>query len=230
MSNQKTVVADAVSTAFTLSPEMAEQVASAAEMAMDATYDFGKASDSVANVFRILKNDNLLTFASWEAVRVAFEKVATVRARDNGAIDPDGAANDCWGRVAKRNREIHGLQKPKSDDPGSVEKAAKREAEKVKALQAAGGKSAVELKSEVMALYGQASDESIAKAKALEKALKVVENVEKDALSNQMKPLVGAANDAHKAVMEFLKSKNDPKILGDYVILLKRTLEIWKSQ
>ena len=79
-------------------------------------------------------------------------------------------------------------------------------------------------------MYGEASDESIAKAKALEKALKVVESAEKDAVSAQMKPLLSAANDQHKAIMEFMKSQNDPALLGDYVVLLKETLGVWLSQ
>lgn len=215
---------------FTLSADMSERVAVAAEMAADASFDFSKACDSIAAVFASLKADGLLTFEAWEAVRIRFEAVAEVRARDNGAADPAGAANDCWGRVDRRNREIHGLVKPKSAKPESVEKAVKREAEKAKALASAGGRSASELKGEIRAMYGEASDESIAKAKALEKALKVVESVEKDAVSAQMKPLIAAANDQHKAVMEFLKNQNSPKLMGDYVVLLKETLGCWLSQ
>ena len=229
MSNEKTVVADAVSAAFVLSGDLSERVAVAAEMAADASFDFSKACDSIAAVLGSLKSDGLLTFEAWEAVRVRFESVAAIRARDNGAADPAGAANDCWNRVDRRNRDIHGLVKPKSAKPESVEKAQRREAEKAKALASAGGRSAAELKGEIRAMYGEASDESIAKAKALEKALKVVESAEKDAVSAQMKPLIAAANDQHKAVMEYLKGKNDPTLLGDYVVLLKRTVEAWES-
>jgi len=229
MSNVPSVVADAVASVFTLSAELSEKVAVAAEMAADASFDFSKACDSIAAVLGAIKADGVLTFESWESVRIQFESVAAVRARDNGAVDPAGAANDCWNRVDRRNREIHGLVKPKSAKPESVEKAQRREAEKAKLLASAGGRSASELKGEIRAMYGEASDESIAKAKSLEKALKVVENIEKDSVSAQMKPLVNAANDQHKKVMEFLKTKNDPKILGDYVVLLKRTLDIWQT-
>ncbi len=229
MSNVPSVVADAVASVFVLSAELSEQVAVAAEMAADASFDFSKACDSVAGVFSVLKNDGMLNFESWDVVASKFKQVASSRARDNGAINPDGAGQDCWDRVTKRNREIHGLTKPKSEKPESVEKAQRREAEKAKLLASAGGRSASELKGEIRAMYGEASDESIAKAKSLEKALKVVENIEKDSVSAQMKPLVNAANDQHKKVMEFLKTKNDPKILGDYVVLLKRTLDIWQT-
>ena len=216
------VVSDVVvAPSFTLSADLSERVAVAAEMAADASFDFSKACDSIAAVLGAIKADGVLTFEAWEAVRVRFEAVAAVRARENGAADPAGAANDCWGRVDRRNREIHGLVKPKSAKPESVEKAAKREAEKARALASAGGRSAAELKSEIRAHYSEASDESIARAKALEKALKVVESVEKDAVSAQMKPLIAAANDQHKLIMEFLKSRNDTEGLANYVVLLK---------
>jgi hypothetical protein len=228
--SEKTVVADAVAAQFALSPEQSESIAVAAEMAMDATYDFRKACDTVAGVFKAIKDQGLLTFASWEVVRKQFESVAETRARDNQAIDPAGAANDQWGEVTKFLRTIHGLQKPKSENPESVEKAKKREADKAKLMAQAQGRTADDLKATVKTLYGEASDESIAQAKALEKVLKVVESAEKDAVSVQMKPLIDAANAEHKAIMEFMKSKNNPDLLGDYVILLKRTLEIWKSK
>jgi hypothetical protein len=56
-----------------------------------------------------------------------------------------------------------------------------------------------------------------------------VASTEKETLSAQMKPLVEAAAVQHKAVMEYLKGRNDPALMGDYVVLLKRTLEVWKE-
>lgn len=224
------IVSDVVAPAFTLSAQDSETLALAAEMATDAAFDFSKACDSVASVLGALQSAGLLTFESWDVVASKFKQAAAARSRDNGAANPDGAAQDCWERVAKRNREIHGLTKPKSEKPESVAKQAKREAEKAKLVEVAGGRSAAELKAEVRAMYAEASDESIAKAKALEKALKVVENVEKDAVSAQMKPLLSAANDGHKAIMEFVKTQNDPNWLCGYVVLLKETLDSWKSQ
>jgi hypothetical protein len=105
----------------------------------------------------------------------------------------------------------------------------KREEDKAKALASAGGRSSQELKADALALYGQATEESIAKADALKKVVKVVESAEKDAVSTQMKPLIEAANAQHKAVMEYLKGCNDPNRLGDYVVLLKSTIDAWKS-
>jgi len=230
MKQETTVVADAVNTAFTLSAELSEQVAMAAEMAQDATFDFSKACDSVAGVFVTLRNQGLLTFASWTVVADAFKKAAAVRARDNGAANPEGAAQDTFDRVVKRNKEIHGLTKPTAENKDAKRMAEKREAEKAKAVEAAQGKSIAELEAAKRALYSEASDESIAKAKALEKVIKVVQSAEKDAVSAQMKPLVAAAGEAHKAIMEFMKDKNDPKLMGDYVILLKRTLDIWQGK
>ena len=228
MSNQKTVVSDAVSTAFALSSEQIETLAVSAEMAMDAAYDFRKSCENTAGVFKSIKDANALTFAAWEVVRKYWESRAEIRARDNHALDPAGAANDRWQDVAKHLREFYGLQKPRSDNADSAAKAAKREADKASALEAAGGKSAVELKSEVMALYGQASDESIAQAKALEKALKLVKSAEADAVKSQMKPLVESATAKHKQILELLKS--DPKRMGDYVVLLAKTYDIWVEQ
>lgn len=229
MSNVTTVVADAVSAAFVLSAEQAEALAVAAEMAMDSAYDFRKSCENTATVFKSIKEADALTFAAWEVVRKYWESRAEIRARDNGAIDPAGAANDRWQDVAKFLREFHGLQKPKSENPASVEKAAKRAAEKDRALAQAQGRSAAELQTEVLAAYGLGTPEGVAHAKALEKVQKVVATAEKDAVDAQMKPLIAAANDQHKKVMEYLKGKNDPKLLGDYVVLLKRTVEAWES-
>jgi hypothetical protein len=44
-----------------------------------------------------------------------------------------------------------------------------------------------------------------------------------------MKPLTDSAHGHHKAIMEFMKAKNDPNLLADYVVLLKQTLDIWKA-
>ena len=229
---EKSIIADAVASdvVFTLSADLAERVAGAAEMAMDSQFDFRKSCDSVASVLGSLKSDGVLTFAAYEVVRKRFESVAAVRARDNGAVDPEGAANDCFLRVAAFIKEYHGLTKPKAENADAKRMAEKREAEKAKALTLAAGKSAADLEDAKRALYSEASDESIAQAKALEKVIKVVQSVEKDAVSIQMKPLLSAANDGHKAIMEFLKGKNDPVLLGDYVVLLKKSLGVWAAK
>lgn len=224
----KTVVADAVNTAFTLSAELSENLAVAAEKVVDSGFDFRDGCEMVSGVFKAIKADNLLNFQSWEVVRKRFEMVAAARSRDNGAADPEAAANECWRRCTGYLKEYHGLTKPKSEEVGSVQKAAKREAEKAKLVELSGGKSAAELQSDIRAMYGEASDESIAKAKALEKALKIVQSAESEAVKAQVKPMVGAANDKHKAILELLKS--DPKRLGDYVVLLSKTYDIWVEQ
>lgn len=229
---EKSIIADAVvaDVVFTLSADLAESVAASAEMAMDSQFDFRKSCDAMAGVLGSLKSDGVLTFATYEVVRKRFESVAAVRARDNGAVDPEGAANDCFLRVAAFIKEYHGLTKPKAENADAKRMAEKREAEKAKALNLAAGKSASDLEAAKRALYSEASDESIAQAKALEKVIKVVQSVEKDAVATQMKPLIDAANAGHKAIMEFMKAQNDPTLLGDYVVLLNRTLEIWKDQ
>ena len=228
MSNVKTVVADAVSAAFVLSADLSERVAVAAEMAADASFDFSKACDSIAAVLGSLKSDGVLTFEAWEAVRIRFEAVAETRGRDNGLADPKGAANDCWNRVDRRNREIHGLVKPKSAKPESVEKAAKRAAEKAKALESAGGRSAAELQTEVLAAYGLGTPEGVAQAKALEKVQKVVATAEKDAVSAQIKPLKSAIADLHKKNLEFAE-KHGATMYADYVVFLKDFIDGYES-
>lgn len=230
MSKTTAVVADPVVSSFVLSQVLAEQIDAAAEMAMDSAFDFRKACDTVGGVFKALKDDGLLNYQSWEVVRKRYEAAATLRAEANGAIDAKGAANDSWGDATKFLREYHGLTKPKSDDADAKRMAEKRDAEKAKALEVAKGKTAAELEAAKRELYSQATDEAIAQAKALEKVIKVVQSVEKDAVSAQMKPLTAAAGDAHKAIMEFMKAQNDPKLLGDYVVLLKDALGIWKDQ
>lgn len=214
---------------FSLSPAQVETVSAAAEMLVDSKHDYRKSCDAVAGLFGDLKAAGLLSFASWEVVRKRFEAAAAVRSRDNGAIDPEGASRDAWHDVACFLREYHGLTKPKSENPEAAAKQAKREAEKAKALEAAKDKPLADLEAEKRALYAQASDESIAKAKALEKVIKVVATAEREAVSAQMKPLIDAAAAGHKAIMEFMKTQNDPVLLGDYVVLLKRTLDIWKE-
>lgn len=224
----KTIVADAVQSVFALSAEQAEQVAMAAEMAVDSEFDFGKAADSIFSILKAVRDSGGLTFARWEAVRVPFVRAATTRARDNKSAHPEEAATATWGRIVKRNAEMYGLTKPKSENADSERKRAEREAKRAEDLKRAEGKSSAELKSEVRALYGEASDESIAKAKALEKALKLVESAEADALKAQMKPLVDAAKAKHSAILELLKS--DTKRMGDYVVLLAKTHDIWVEQ
>lgn len=230
MSNTtQTVVAEVVADQFALSSAQSEVIATAAEMIQDATFDFRKGCDMVAEVLGGLKRAEALTFAAWEVVRGQFEKVAAVRARDNGAIDPEGAASDSWGRATKFFAEYHGLTKPKAENKDAKRMAEKRKEEMDKAIRVADGRSSLQLENEKKALYAQATDEAIAQAKALEKVIKVVAKVEKEAVSNEMKPLTESAHGHHKAIMEFMKAKNDPILLGDYVVLLKQTLDIWKA-
>lgn len=225
----KTIVADAVSTLFALSAEQAEQVAMAAEMAVDSEFDFGKAADSVFSILKSVRDSGGLTFARWEAVRVPFVKAAATRARDNKSAHPEEAATATWGRIVKRNAEMYGFPtKPQADTAEAERKRAEREAKKAEDIKRAEGKSSAELKSEVRALYGEASDESIAKAKALEKSLKLVESAEAEAFKAQMKPLVDAAKAKHSAILELLKS--DTKRMSDYVVLLAKTHDIWVEQ
>ena len=221
MSKEQTVVADAVASTFTLSSNLSEQLAIGAEKIVDSGFDFRDGCELVAGVFKEIKvSGEAITFAVWEGVRKYFEQIAAVRARDNGAINPEGAGNDAWLRVAGYLKEFHSLTKPKSEKPEAVAKSEKRDAEKAKLLAVAAGRSSAELEQAKRELYSQASDESIAQAKAIEKAQKVVATLEKDAVSTQVKPLVSAANDLHKEILK--KYADNPTALANYVVALKK--------
>lgn len=218
----KNVIADAVSSVFTLSADAGERIANAAEMCADATFDFSKGCDLVAAELGGLMSAGLLSFESWEAVRVQFEKVAEVRARDNGAADPAGAANDCWLRVARRNAEIHGLKKPAKVGGDAERMREKRAAETAQLLAAYAGQSAADLKSAQVEHYKTATPESIAKAKSLDKAIKLIEKAEKTEREGAISALKSGASEAFKACLKTLVERGDERGLGDLVVLLKR--------
>ena len=206
--------------AFTLAFDAAERIAGAAQMACDASYDFSKACDIVAAEFGALRQAGLLSYESWEVTRVKFIEVATIRCRDNGAADPKGAAEDVWGRVTKRNAEIHGLKKPAKAGGDAERMATKREEDTKKALEAAAGRSSSELLEAQMALFAQANPKAIAEARAMDKIIKAVEKIEKDTADAQMKPLVKAAEENFKSALDHLKVTKDHARLMDLIVAL----------
>jgi hypothetical protein len=206
--------------AFSLSADQAERISVAAEMSVDATFDFSKACDAVGDVFLSLKAAGLLSYESWEVVRVKFVTVGEVRARDNGTADPKGAAGDVWDRITRRNKEVLGLEKPKKEGGDAERMRAKREADAAKALEVAAGRSATELAEAQMAMFAQATAESIAQARALDAVIKLVEKQEKDAVDAQIKPLVSAARDSFKRVMDHLSAQKDQNKLADLIVAL----------
>jgi hypothetical protein len=220
MSTVPAVSAVPAAVAFSLSADQAERISVAAEMSVDATFDFSKACDAVGDVFLSLKAAGLLSYESWEVVRVKFVTVGEVRARDNGTADPKGAAGDVWDRITRRNKEVLGLEKPKKEGGDAERMRAKREADAAKALEVAAGRSAAELAEAQMAMFAQATAESIAQARALDAVIKLVEKQEKDAVDAQMKPLVSAARDSFKRVMDHLIAQKDQRGLADLVVML----------
>ena len=222
---EKNQVANAVE--FILGSVQAETIAQAAETLCDISKDAQVSKDQIASVFREIRaTAGEISYSAWEAVRTAFESVAVVRSRDNGAIDPEGAANDRWSEVTKYLRDIHGLKKPSKsgEDPKSAaaRMEAKRAADRAEAAKLAEGKSAADLKAAQVALYQTATPEAIAKAKSLDKAIKLVEKVEKQEVSGRIDPLKRAAQEAFKeCVAQLVEAKND-RGLGDLVVLLKR--------
>ena len=212
---------------FHLAAVQTETIAQAAETLCDISKDAQVSKDQIAGVFREIRaTAGEISYSAWEAVRTAFEKVAVMRSRDNGAIDPEGAANDRWSEVTKYLRDIHGLKKPTKggEDPKSAaaRMEAKRATERAEAAKLAEGKSAADLKAAQVALYQTATPEAIAKAKSLDKAIKLVEKVEKQEVSGRIDPLKRAAQDAFKeCVAQLVEAKND-RGLGDLVVLLKR--------
>ena len=222
---QKTEVANAVE--FILGSVQAETIAQAAETLCDISKDAQVSKDQIAGVFREIRaTAGEVSYSAWEAVRTAFESVAVVRSRDNGAIDPEGAANDRWSEVTKYLREIHGMKKPSKsgEDPKSAaaRMEAKRATERAEAAKLAEGKSAADLKAAQVALYQTATPEAIAKAKSLDKAIKLVEKVEKQEVSGRIDPLKKAAQAEFKATLDALVEAKNERALADLVILLKR--------
>jgi len=220
---------------FELSSDIREQIASSAETLCDISKDERISKDAIADVFRALKAANptedhpegVVTYSMWEAVRKSFEAVYEVRARDNGAIDPAGAANDCWlHNVTPYLREICGLRKPSKSGESPESAAARMEAKRAKDREEAEkmeeGKSLADLQEAQVALYQTATPESIAKAKALDKAIKLVAKVEKEERKGAVGALKKGAQDAFKECLEALVEGNNERGLSDLILFLKR--------
>lgn len=212
---------------FTLSADFREIIASSAETLCDITKDAQISKESIAGVFKGLKvGYGEITYSMWEAVRESFERVAEIRSRDNGAIEPKGAANDRWSEVAAYLREIHGLKKPSKsgEDPKSAaaRMEAKREKERAESAKLAEGKSLADLQLAQVALYQTATPESIAKAKSLDKAIKLVAKVEREERKGAIGALKKGAQDEFKACLETLVESGNERGIGDLILLLKR--------
>lgn len=212
---------------FELSSNVREQIASAAEILCDVSKDAQISKESIAQLFKAMKAEaGEVTYSMWEAVRLAFVAVATVRSRDNGAIDPAGAADDRWGEVTAYLREIHGLKKPsksgESPESAAARMEAKRAKDKADAEKMAEGKSLSDLREAQVALYQTATPESIAKAKALDKAIKLVEKVEKEERKGAVGALKKGAQEAFKECLDALVDGNNERGLSDLILILKR--------
>ena len=213
---------------FELSSNVREQIASCAEVLCDISKDALISKNTIADIFRVMKSEaegGVLTFSMWEAVRLAFVAVATVRSRDNGAIDPAGAADDRWGEVTAYLREFHGLKKPskssESPESAAARMEAKRAKDKADAEKMAEGKSLSDLREAQVALYQTATPESIAKAKALDKAIKLVEKVEKEERKGAVGALKKGAQEAFKECLDALVNANDEQGLSDLILTIK---------
>jgi hypothetical protein len=212
---------------YTLSSDLREQIASSAEVLCDVTKDAQISKESIAQVFKGLMADHgQITYSMWEAVREVFERVAEGRSRDNGAIDAKGAANDRWSEVTAYLREIHSLKKPakSGEDPKSAaaRMEAKREKERADAAKLAEGKSLADLQLAQLALYQTATPESIAKAKSLDKAIKLVAKVEKEERKGAVSALKKGAMESFKECLDTLVEANNERGLSDLILLLKR--------
>jgi len=219
--SQKSKVADSVAIGFELDADALSVVQNAAIKVADSNFDFQDACASVAGVFRPWAQQGVLSFERWESVRLPFVESAGARALANGAIDAEGAGSDCWLRVAKHLKEFYSLEKPKSAKAEAASKAEQREKAKAKAIEVAAGRSAAEMKVEQVALYQAATPESIAQAKALEKAISVVEKFEKDESDSRMKPLVDSVNAEFKATLAWAKDGKRESDLIEMIRFLK---------
>lgn len=212
---------------FNLSHDVRRIIAESAETLCDVTKDAQISKESIAQVFKTMMAEaGQITYSMWEAVRFTFETVAEVRSRDNGAIDAKGAANDRWSEVAAYLREIHSLKKPakSGEDPKSAaaRMEAKREKERAEAAKLAEGKSLADLQLAQLALYQTATPESIAKAKSLDKAIKLVAKVEKEERKGAVSALKKGAMESFKECLDTLVEANNERGLSDLILLLKR--------
>jgi hypothetical protein len=226
MSNNKTVVADAVQSVVagadpvevpTWSALNASLIAGGAELICDGNADVAKGLEQIKDAYIAMFKAGGLTFDTWEDGRKRYEAAYVLRCGES-VVDPANSANSSWNQTVVPFLKAYTLVKPKSAKAESVEKAAKRAkaAEEAKALAA--GRSADDLKEAQLAMYKTATKESIAQAKALDKAIEFVEKSTKAELDGRLSILKKSFRDLAAQIAKL----DDESVLADAIVALKK--------
>lgn len=225
----KSIVADAVSVAVGADPAevvpqwseiQSDLIQGSAVLICDAAGDTAKALDQIKDVFAEAFKAGVLTFDLWEDGRKRYEAAYVLRC-DNQAkkpVNPAKSANDSWNQTVVPFLKHYTLVKPKAatkDSERMAEKRAKAEAE-AKAL--ADGRDLPELREAQLAMYKTATQESIAQAKALDKAIEVLEKSAKKEVDSRLKVL---KDSFRKLASEVAKSDSEA-VLADAIVALKK--------
>lgn len=226
MTNQKTVVADAVAEAVGVSQWselQASLIQGGAELLCDAAGDQAKGLDQIKDAFAEAFKAGVLTFDLWEDGRKRYEAAYVLRCDSQAIkpINPTNSANSSWNQTVVPFLKMYKLEKPKSAKKESVEKAEQRAKAETAARELAAGRNLDEVREAQMALYKTATAESIAQAKALDKA---VEFLEKDVKADKQARLKVLKESFRKLAAEVAKSE-DESVLTDAIVALKRYIK-----
>lgn len=226
MTNQKTVVADAVADAVGVSQWSQLQVSliqGGAELLCDAAGDQAKGLDQIKDAFAQAFKAGILTFDLWENGRKRYEAAFVIRCDSQAIkpINPTNSANSSWNQTVVPYLKVCQLIKPKSDQKESVSKAEQRAKAETAARDLAAGRNLDEVREAQMTLYKTATAESIAQAKALDKA---VEFLEKDVKTDKQARLKVLKESFRKLAAEVAKSE-DEAVLADAIVALKRYIK-----
>ena len=226
MTNQKTVVADAVAEAVGVSQWselQASLIQGGAELLCDAAGDQAKGLDQIKDAFAEAFKAGVLTFDLWEDGRKRYEAAYVLRcdAQSIKPINPTNSANSSWNQTVVPFLKMYKLEKPKSAKKESVEKAERRAKAEAEAKALAADRSADEVREAQLALYKTATAESIAQAKALDKALEFLEKDEKSEKQARLKIL----KESFRKVAAEVAKMDDEAALADAIVALKRYIK-----
>lgn len=231
MGTNKTVVADAVQSVVGGEAEQAkpvwsqvnaELVTAGAEMICDGQGDIAKGLDQIKDAFISMFKSGGLTYETWEDGRKRFEAAFVLRCalQAKPPVDPSNSANSSWNQTVVPFLKVYTLVKPKSGKEDSVERAARREKEKAKALEVAKGRSVEELKEEQLTMYKTGTPEKIAEAKALDKSIEILEKDAKKESEGRLSVLKKGLRDL---VAEVCKSDNET-LIADAIVAIKQVV------
>ena len=231
MTTQKSIVADAVADVVGAEVEVpqwselqASLIQGGAELLCDAAGDQAKGLDQIKDAFAEAFKAGVLTFDLWEDGRKRYEAAYVLRcdAQSIKPINPTNSANSSWNQTVVPFLKMYKLEKPKSAKKESIEKAERRAKAEAEAKALAADRSADEVREAQLALYKTATAESIAQAKALDKALEFLEKDEKSEKQARLKIL----KDSFRKVAAEVAKLDDEAALADAIVALKRYIKL----